>query len=488
MHGVIDMFCAIPPLAAARTPARLLRCLLIAAALLAGLRPGARQARADETRPNIVFIMTDDQSPTALGIAGNTQIRTPNMDRLAREGVYFTRAYTPLPQCAPGRATLLSGLYPHQLGVLSNNNATWNPDTPCFSRMLKEAGYQCGFVGKWHLGKPEKPQAGFDDYWVTLDLDAPKQNHYNDPLIWIDGKSTTETGELCEILTTHATKFIDKCGDKPFLLWLNYKEPHVPLVPPASPRFEYDMNQLALPVSVTDDLSTKPAAQRDGFCHAQYRKRDERALKRELATYYAMLTHVDESIGQLLNVLNQKNLTKKTLVIFMSDNGCLVGEHQMVRKGPALYEELVRVPLIFRWPGVLKGSQKREALVSAMDLLPTIAAATGLKSPSGIVGRSFWPVVRGDETTLRDEVFLEYAEKASTEEQQPMAGVVTARFKYARYINGNEEELYDLQADPFEMKNLAKNSESAAQIKTLRGKVDGFLKTVEKPYWTPAAK
>ncbi|MEE8169015.1 MAG: sulfatase-like hydrolase/transferase, partial [Phycisphaerae bacterium] len=186
-------------------------------------------ACAPPARPNIILIVCDDLSPGILGFEGNRFIETPNIDRLAREGVFFSRAYVPLPQCAPSRAAILTGQFPHQVGVLTNTNARLPSRTRTIATALTANGYRCGLVGKWHFGSPHEPQAGFDDYWVTINLSAPKDQHYVRPSLWVAGKQEQFDRYLPELLTDHAIESVDRSGDKPFLLVLNYKTPHSPL-------------------------------------------------------------------------------------------------------------------------------------------------------------------------------------------------------------------------------------------------------------------
>jgi N-acetylglucosamine-6-sulfatase len=417
--------------------------------------------------PNVIFIFTDDQAPRTLGVEGNQHVRTPRLDRLAREGVFFSRAYVPLPQCAPSRAVVLTGLYPHQNGVMTNEGALLKPDEPTFPSIFKQRGYATGLVGKWHLGEEQRPQCGFEDMWVTL----PMPGVYFDPELWVDGRLQPHDGHLTDILTDYALRFVDEHRDEPFLLWLAYKAPHPPFVSHPDTRFFYDAATLPLPASITDDLSTKPAAQRNGKCHEWFLQSTPESIRRDLASYYSMISAIDHNVGRLIDHLREQGLDHRTIVIYMSDNGVLFGEHQMLRKGPAFYEELVRSPLIVWAPGRLDGGRKVDELVSTLDLFPTLCGLVNEPPPAGLPGENIWPLATGAGGPRRDAHNFEYLEKEATRERVPMRGLVTARYKYGLYLDDGAEELYDLQRDPLEMVNLAAQTEGREVLTSLRNRL-----------------
>jgi arylsulfatase A-like enzyme len=435
-----------------------------------------------QSKPNVLFIFLDDQPPDSLGFEGNDVVRTPNIDRLAREGTYFSRAYVPLPQCAPSRAAVLTGRYPHETGVMTSRGHL-APHLATFATALEEAGYRRGFIGKWDLGAPNRPQGGFDDFWVTLDTRVLGAPRYFDPPLWLGSNSTPHEGHLPRILTDYAVEFIDRPDERPFLLWLSYLTPHPPYDPPSVGEPTYEPLEMPLPESVADDLLEKPRAQRESLCHEWFVKAGPARVQVEIADYYAMLSALDSQIGRLVGHLEARGRRNDTLIVFMSDNGVFLGQHQMLRKGPMFYEELVRVPLIFHWPGVVPAGERRTDLVSSLDLLPTFTELGGAPVPRGLAGRSIWPQVleRGD--PVRDEIFLEYRTKSMGMEREPMLGVVTARHKYVRYLEDGDEELYDLVVDPLEMKNLVRSEAHAEALAQLRARVDRFRETVVAPFW-----
>jgi N-acetylglucosamine-6-sulfatase len=457
------------------------RALCAALALAAGL------ACADaRERPHILLVYVDDEAPGSLGFEGNALIRTPNLDRLARAGTRFARSYVPLPQCAPSRAAVLTGRYPHAAGVMSNSDARLDPSLPTIATLLGEAGYRRGFVGKWHLGEPERPQAGFDDGWIALDLSASGHARYFDAPLWIGGERRTSQGYLGSVLTDHAIEFIDADDGRPFFLWLAYKTPHYPFVRPERGPPRIMPSAIHPPASASDDLRGKPAAQRESEAHRWFTEGGDYTLRSDRARYYAMLEALDADIGRLLAHLAERGLLERTLLVFTSDNGVLLGEHQMVGKAPAFYEELVRVPLLLHWPGVVPADQERTELVSALDLLPTFAGLAGARLPAGLDGADLWPLVLGRGGPLRDAVFFEYTEKSLTGQFVPMLGVATGRHKYVRYLADGEEELYDLAADPRELNNLARSGVHSEVLGPLRERVDEFQRGIREPFWLPA--
>lgn len=462
-----------------RATARLLGALLLAAGLAAC---GPR-----EPGPNVLFIVVDDQAPGTLGYSGNPIVRTPNIDRLARDGTFFDRAYVPLPQCAPSRATLLTGRYPHAVDVMTNIEVRLDPQTPTFASLLAEAGYRTGMIGKWHLGEPEKPQAGFTDTWISLDLDVTGHRRYFDPVLWVGGERSEHEGYLAEVLTDYAVEFIRAApaDPRPFLLWLNYKTPHYPYVRPAEGPPTYMPSEMPLPESMQDDLSGKPLAQRESYSHEWFETSGGYRIRSDTARYYEMLSTLDVQIGRLRRELLERSLLEKTLIVYMSDNGVLLGQHQMVAKGPAFYEELVRVPLFFHWPGVVPAGERREELVSALDLMPTLARLAGVRPPREVDGHDIWPLVLGRGEPVRDAVFFEYRAKGSTRDFHPMLGVATARYKYVRYLKNDDEELYDLEEDPREMNNLARAGVEREELGLLRARVDRFHDTIDERFWQP---
>jgi len=305
--------------------------LCVLAAFLAGCAKTA-------ARPNLLLIVADDLACRGVGYEGNALARTPNLDRLAREGARFARAYVPTPQCAPSRAALLLGVYPHQSGALANRSA-WDTKRTTLAQVLRDVGYRTGFVGKWHLGEDEHPQAGFDS-WCAIDR---RELSYFDPTLSLDGHEEKRTGYVPTIFTDEALRFLERADARPFFLWLAYTSPHEPLAAPPDPGLAHDPATFVLPASSTDDLREKPALQAASEGHKMFQQHGAAGVLRVSALYQSVVDAMDVEIGRVLAELDARGLTKNTLVVFLSDNGTLHGEHQLVTKGPAFYEELVRI-------------------------------------------------------------------------------------------------------------------------------------------------
>ncbi len=431
-------------------------------------------------RPNVLLVLADDLKPTTLGFEGDAVVRTPHLDRLAREGTSFSRAYVPLPQCGPSRAALLTGRYPHDTGSMTNPGR-WKLEHATIATVLGARGYHTGFIGKWHLQDDEERQAGFDE-WTALER---THLEYEDPVLWIDGARTEQQGFLTDLLTDQAIDFVSRAVARedgaPFFLWLAYKTPHNPWSQPPGAEFAYEADEIPLPVSIDDDLSTKPRAQREGDCHRAFLGSTRERLREALTTYYAMVSSLDANVGRLVAHVDALGIGENTLIVFLSDNGFLTGDHQMFTKGPSLYEEQVRTPLVLRRPGSVPAGARLDALVSTLDLLPTFARLAGGAAPDGLDGRDLAPLVRGEVARVRDELFLEYAQKQN--EHVPLLGVLTPEAKYVRYLATCEEELYRLADDPYELTNLAGAAEHADELVRLRARLDEFQGRIEAPFW-----
>ncbi len=442
----------------------------LALALAVSLAGAGCTSESPPERPNILLILADDLVAGALGFEGSPDARTPHLDRLASEGVRFSRAYVPLPQCTPSRASLLLGLYPHATGALTNHSS-WRKQHTTLAQALRAAGYRCGLVGKWHLGEPDEPTAGFEDSWCVIDT---KKLGYFDPVLWIDGRPEPRTGYVPTLLTDEALRFLERGGDEPFFLMLAYTSPHEPLTPPPDPALRHRPEDLTLAPSLADDLGLKPRAQRASSAHADFRAGGEAEVRRQSAVYQAMVDALDREIGRVLAHLEESGLARDTLVVFLSDNGSLRGEHQMLGKGPAFYEELVRTPLVLRWPGTLPQGGTVAGLASSLDLFPTLARLARAELPAGLHGQDLWPLALGRAHRVRDELFFQYLQQQPDAAPTPMLGLVTERHKYVQYFEGGEEELYDLSADPHELRNLASEPDVRATLDELRGRLEAF--------------
>lgn len=430
---------------------------------------------APARRPNIVFMFTDDQRWDAMSCAGHPFLKTPNMDRIAREGAYFNNAFVTTPLCSPSRGSYLTGRYVHAHGVrgngpmyneLSHQLVTW-------PRLLREAGYETGYVGKFHMGNDDRPRPGFDR-WVSF----KGQGVYQDPPINIDGKETKARGYMTDIITGHAVEFLKRRRSKPFVLYVGHKAVHGPFTPAPRHKDMYATDPIPRRPNTRDTLEGKPVLRRpapaaDGKKKAQAPGiRGEELIRNQLRGLLA----VDESVGEVLKTLEQTGELDNTLVIFTSDNGYFWGEHGLGDKRYS-YEESIRIPMVMRYPKLIRPGSRFDEDVLNVDICPTALALAGARAPGNVHGRSLVPVMTRAAKNWRTSFLSEYFLEPNFERTPSWQAVRTKRWKYTRYTElEGVDELYDLQADPYEMNNLIRESAAAKTLATLRAELERLLK------------
>jgi arylsulfatase A-like enzyme len=328
-------------------------------AALSSLRGFARKGKP----PNIIFILIDDQRWDAMSCAGHPFFKSPNMDRLAREGVRFSNTFVTTSLCSPSRACFLTGQYAHCNGV-TNNGYQKKPLPGTFLEYLQAGGYETGFAGKWHIGGLRKPRPRGVDYLVTF----MSQGLYNDCPLYIQGKKVKDKGYITDRLTDYAIEFLDRPRTKPFCLYLSHKAAHSPMSPP--PRFEglYKDADVKLPPEYG-----KGGKHEYNLLHtAVMGMREPEGIIPIIRSYYETLAAVDESLGRVLDYLDEKGLAENTAVVFAGDNGFFWGEHDLVDKRFA-YEESIRIPFLVRYPGLVAGPGREiEEMILNVDLAPTL--------------------------------------------------------------------------------------------------------------------
>ena len=409
-------------------------------------------------RPNLVFILTDDQRFDALGCV-NPIVRTPTMDALARRGVRFERAFVATSICSPSRACCLTGRYGRANGVPGLGMAL-KPGERTFAQILKAAGYRTAYVGKWHLKRPDPKGAGFD----VVTFFRSNGPHYNRRVIQA-GKPTVARGYIEDYLAAQAVEFLEasaKAG-QPFVLHIGTQIPHMDhkFSWPASKETLalYDVAKMPVPSNWRDDLSGKPPYLKTG----RHRKRgklygyeDAAAIQRHFQAYFAAITEMDRALGTVVAALDRLGLRDNTWLILMGDNGWFMGEHGFTSK-VLPYEESIRVPFIVSGPGL--GGTVRSEMVLNADIAPTFLDLAGVPVPANVHGRSLVPLLRGEEAEWRESILYE-APKPELG-SRPLAAVRTGRWKYIQTYDPEApdrvvfEELYDLRADPGELANLA---------------------------------
>ncbi len=442
-------------------------------------------ASAQETkRPNVIVIMTDDQAQWALGCYGNKECPTPNMDRIAREGVRFNNAFTVTPVCSPSRATFFTGRYGTELGITDWLNKREEdvglgiPDVPTWPALLQQNGYVTSLIGKWHLGS--KPQFHPTKHGFTQFAGFLGGGQFPmDPWLEIDGKTQQIKGPISDLLTDAALKFIDDNKSKPFAVCLFYREPHQPYRPmPAEDS-----------ASVEDLDPTIP--------NAPYL--DKKQVKDWTRSYYAAIHAADRGIGRLLAKLDDEKLADNTIVIFTSDHGYCIGQHTLHTKGnaawiaggvegpkrPNMFEESIRVPLLIRWPPIVKAGAVIDDVVANIDTLPTILGMLKIAPSEDLKqhGIDFSPLLRGETIPKREALFGQY--NLHNAGFACMRMIRTSDWKLVRhYLTNGLNELYDLKNDPHEEKNLYIDSSADKVREQLQEKLTKWMESIDDPILT----
>jgi len=449
---------------------RLVTGILLAAALLLTTPPAATTQTGPAAPPNIIFIMTDDHAAHAISAYGSRLIRTPNIDRLAREGMRFDNCFVTNSICTPSRAAILTGKYAHLNGVPVFNHI--DNSQPMLQKYLQRAGYHTGMVGKWHLGgnNPARPEDGKPtgfDYWNIL----PGQGAYFDPEFIDNGKRVKLQGYTTDIITDLALGFLkDRPQGKPFFLMYHHKAPHRNWQPDEKHRRQFENVIVPEPETFDDDYRGKSDAARAATMRID-RDLNENDLKvpppaglsgpelkkwkyqRYMRDYLACVAAVDDNIGRLLAWLDENDLAKNTIVIYTSDQGFFLGEHNFFDKR-FMYEESLRMPFLVRWPGRVKPGAVSRGMILNVDFAPTLLAAAGVGVPADMQGRSFVPLLEGRAPKdWRTSMYYRYYHPGH-HNVAAHYGVRDERYKLIYFNKLDQWELYDLRKDPREMRNV----------------------------------
>ena len=436
---------------------------------------GARAEAAEGRRPNIVFILTDDQRWDALSSAGHPFLRTPNVDRLAREGARFRNAFVTTPLCSPSRGSFLTGLYVHAHGVHDNrDHNALSHQLVTFPRLLHDAGYETAYVGKWHMGNDDAPRPGFDR-WVSF----RGQGQYVDPVLNEDGRAAKVPGYMTDLLHDRAVEFVRRKRSKPFLLYLAHKAVHGPFTPAERHKTLYAGEPIRRAPNAADTLEGKPALRR-GPAAAPGTGPGDEVIRNQLRALVA----VDEGVGRILDALQETRQLDDTLVVFTSDNGYFWGEHGLGDKRAA-YEESIRIPLVARYPRRIRAGTVVDAMVLNVDIAPTLLELGGVANPPRLHGRSFVPLLAGKRRGWRASFLAEYFAEAQYPRIPAWQAVRTERWKYVHYTElDGMDELYDLRGDPGELRNRIADRGSAnvlaemkRQLQRLLGASGGYAPT-----------
>ncbi len=433
----------------------------------------------DQQRPNILFIMSDDHAYHAISSYGSTVNKTPQIDRLAREGVRLDRCMVTNSICTPSRAAILTGQYSHINGVPAFNRL--DPARQTVAKLLQQSGYHTGMIGKWHLGSDP---AGFSS-WRIL----PGQGLYHNPVFYNATEATKHTGYCTDLITEFAIDFIDKRpADKPFFLMCHHKAPHRNWQPRADKAAKWKNIEVPLPATFDDDYSTRSDAAREATMRVERdltptdvkekppeglspRERKIWNYQRYMQDYLACVESVDDSVGRLLDHLDTKGLAKNTLVIYTSDQGFYLGDHGWYDKR-FMYEESLRTPFLARWPDHIPAGTTNSSMVLNIDYAPTFLAAANQPVPADMQGRNALNVLGGKAPSdWRTSMYYRYYDYPGAHKVQPHHGVRTATHKLIHFPKIGQWELYDLQADPRELKNVVAEASQSATVAKLKAEL-----------------
>jgi arylsulfatase A-like enzyme len=475
-------------------------------------------------RPNIVFLFSDDHAYQAISAYGDPRklLETPNIDRLGREGMRFDRCVVPNSICGPSRATILTGKYSHINGFYNNNISRFDGSQPTFPKMLRASGYQTAVIGKWHL---VTEPTGFDEWHIL-----PGQGAYYNPPMIRNGKRVQHQGYTTDLITDFGLDWLKgRDRSRPFLLMLQHKAPHRDWEPAlrhlghdgdrkypepetlfddyaGRGKAEHDQDMTIAATMTPGDLKLMPPAnltpeQRKAWDayyeprNAAFRAADPKGMdlvrwkyQRYMHDYLGCVKAVDESVGRVLKYLDEEGLAENTIVVYSSDQGFYLGEHGWFDKR-WIFEESLRTPLLVRWPGVTKGGSSSPRLVSNVDFAQTFLDAAGLPIPTDMQGRSLVPLLKGQEPAdWRKSFYYEYYEYPAPHHVRPHHGVVTDRYKLVHFEGPDldEWELFDLKADPRELRNAIGDPANAKVVEELKAELARLRSELKVPPRPPA--
>jgi N-acetylglucosamine-6-sulfatase len=466
----------------------------------------AAPAVAQPARRNLVFILSDDHSATTMGCAGHPWLKTPAMDRMARDGVLFPNAFVTTALCSPSRASILTGRYVHSHEV-TDNVTPFAKGAITFPEILRQNGYRTAFMGKWHMGgDTDAPQPGFDR-WISF----RGQGVYNDPVLNFDGERRKVPGYLTDLLTGEAERFIASSAGRPFCLYLSHKAVHGFCEPASRHRDLYAREPIPYPKSMAnteENYRGKPdwvRRQRNSWHGVDGMYNGKISFEQNYRDYCRTLMSLDESIERVFQALDEKQLLNDTLVIYMGDNGFQFGEHGLIDKR-TMYEASIRVPMLAHCPDLFDRGRRETGLALNLDIGPTLLDAASVRVPPSMHGRSLLHLLRGG-SDWRSEFVYEYFWERDYPQTPTVIGLRTDRYSYMEYHGVDDlNELYDTQSDPDQMNNLLADVRTGtrggsvfAQIRDperrklvgdLRNRIHGILRATggrREPTWSGGA-
>lgn len=458
---------------------------------------------SEEKPKNVVFILSDDHRYDFMGFTGKVPfLETPNMNKMAKQGIHMVNAFVSTALCSPSRASILTGMYAHRHGVIDNQSAV--PDSAIFfPQYLQAAGYETAFLGKWHMGEHhDNPRKGFD-HWVSF----KGQGVYYNPSLNVNGERVNynDSSYITDLLTEYSIDFLEERDqDKPFFMYLSHKAVHSEFSPAQRHKNEYSNVKVNYPKTMFppgqqleiegqqkefpgppynyEDVPHWVKEQRYSWHGVDYMYHGAISFEEFYKSYTETLLAVDESIGKVLQYLEEHDLLESTIVFYMGDNGFSFGEHGLIDKRHA-YEESMRVPLLIYGAEMGNEIDSVKQVVQNIDIAPTILEYAGLSVPKNMDGASFAPLLRGDSVGWKDKIFYEYFWERPFPQTPTMHAVRTDRYKYIRYYGvWDINELYDLQNDPEEANNLIRNPEYAPIAERLNKDIFHWLETTDGMY------
>ena len=432
---------------------------------------------------NVIFILSDDHRYDYMGFIGKVPwLKTPNMDKLAKEGAYLKNAFVTTSLCSPSRASILTGQYSH-VHTIVDNYAPDPGNLTYFPEYLQKAGYQTAFFGKWHMGDhSDKQQPGFD-HWESF----AGQGVYYNPTLNINGRRITykDSTYTTDLLTKHTLEWLEnRDKDKPFFAYLSHKSVHAAFQPAKRHKGMYKGKKIMRPKTFTQTIGDVYKKlkwpewvknQRHSWHGVDYMYHQKTDLDSMVVDYNETLMGVDESIGSVMDWLEANNLDKNTLVIYMGDNGFSWGEHGLIDKRHA-YEESIKVPMLIHCPELFEGGKTLNQMVQNIDIAPTILDCANVKKPEYMPGSSMLKILNGNEKNWRKKIFYEYFWEYDFPMTPTVFAVRTDKYKYIRYYGiWDSNELYDLENDPDEMYNIIEKPEHQELVKSLAGELYDWL-------------
>lgn len=417
------------------------------ASLLGGLGRAVLAAGEPARKPNIIYLFADQMRSCSMGCTGNPDVRTPNIDKMARQGILFTHATTTFPLCSPHRAVLLTGRYPISTGVITNDLALKASETT-IGDVLKAQGYKTGYIGKWHLGRDgakdlDTPQQGFD-FWAVAGTRKLAEH---------------KTAFTPDGATDLALQFIRDNAKEPFCLFMSWVPPHPPYIPPARYKKLYDPAKLTLRPNVKDATA------------------DGKDVRQSTANYYAMITGLDDNVGRVMALLDELGIADDTILCFSSDHGDMLGSFGRMNKNLP-WNESSNVPLIIRYPKRFKAGQKSDLLIGTADIMPTLLSLCGVPVPKSVEGTDLSGNMLGKGGEKPDSVYMLDVIPGPTGLRTGVdtwRAIRTDQYTYAR-LREKPWLLYDNIKDPYQLDNLVDKPEYKEVQARLEARLQEWLK------------